>query len=394
VPRFAERGFEIGRWTLQLCFMPHIWLKNPNVNAMRCDKIIFCGTNDHQETLIALNFKGAQFALSLKQKNVNWLLKYNKSTRPSDTTLLKEALKFIAVELNGEIIFDNTQNSKTYTLDGLLDASDFDPSIFVDKKVFAEIGFGSGTHLQNIAANNPKNAYIGVEIYKPAINKFLNRCALEGVKNVYAIDEDARIFFEILPREFLDGIYVHFPVPWPEAAYRRVWSKEFVNCAFACLKEGGFIHLRTDDKEYFEFAVALSKELGLEYNFAINDELDVVSKYEARWQRQNKDIFDFILYKPNGINCAKVSYNFSFNETPSLVGAISQDELFVSVKSPYVAANGDKMLKVALGAVNRPKVYLIKIDDSGATYWPKAPLGSSANAMAHNILIKGQNWKR
>jgi tRNA (guanine-N7-)-methyltransferase len=296
--------------------MPHIWLKDPDVNLLSAKETIFCGVNEHNEYLIALNFAGLEFALSLKPKGDKWLLKYDKGTRISHTPTLKQALNFVASRLNCQILFDNTIARKTYILNGLLESNSFDPLDFDGKKVFAEIGFGSGLFLENLALNNPQNSYIGVEIYKPSINKFLNRCQLNGINNTYAIDEDARIFFETLPAEFLDGLYVHFPVPWPDAPHRRVWSKEFVGAALGALKTDGFIHLRTDDFGYYEFAKDVVSSMGLQFKTYVNEQLDTVSKYEARWQRQNKNIFDIYVYRPNEINCAKISYNFEFKEQP------------------------------------------------------------------------------
>ncbi|MEY4504040.1 MAG: tRNA m7G46 methyltransferase [Pseudomonadota bacterium] len=366
--------------------MPHIWLKNPIIDAIKSERVTFCGINEHNDTLIAINFDGLEFALSLKQKNEKWLLKYDKPSRPSDTKILKDALRFVAKELNGEILSDNTAGNKSYALQGLIEPNSFDAEQFLNKSVFAEIGFGSGVHLQNLAANNPQNSYIGVEIYKPAIYKFLNRCALDGIKNAYAIDEDARVFFETLPYSFLDGLYVHFPVPWPDAPHRRVWSMEFVEAAIKVVKDRGFIHLRTDDKEYFEFAKEVVNELGLSYEFAINEPLEVVSKYEARWQRQNKDIYDLVIINSISVNCEKKAYNFAFENLPILDKTVVRDGILVSSKSPYIAKNGDQICKVAFGATNRPKIYYIKFKNNKAFYWPKEPLHSVSNAKAHEIL--------
>lgn len=370
--------------------MPHIWLKNPKIDSIKSNQITFLGINEYKEYLISLDFNELEFALSLKPKDTRWLLKYDKCTRPSHTQTLKNALRFVANELECEILFDNTSSDKTFELSGLLHSNSFDPSIFNSKKVFAEIGFGSGLFLQNLAINNPQNIYIGVEIYKPSINKFLNRCYIEGITNVYAIDEDARIFFEILPQNFLDGLYVHFPVPWPDAPHRRVWSKDFLSAAFKALKFGGFIHLRTDDIGYYKFAKNMLISLGLSFNEYTNAAMDTVSKYEARWQRQNKDIFDIYVYRPNEINCDKMSYNFEFKKIPTVSDTVVKDGVVVSPKSPYISKNGDKVLKVALGAVNRPKVYLIKVTNTSVSYWPKPPLESKFNAIAHEILTNNK----
>lgn len=366
--------------------MPHIWLKNPNIDNLSSKEVIFCGTNDYDETLIALNFKNLNFALVLKRKDNRYLLKYDKPSRPSDTMLLKEAISFIASKLGGEIVSDNTKGGKNYSLENLIEPECFDIKSFENKKIFIEIGFGSGLHLENLAKNNKDNAYIGIEIYKPAIYKFLNRCNLNNVHNAYAIDEDARVFLDTLPYSSLDGIYVHFPVPWPDAPHRRVWSKEFLNASLNVLKENGFVHLRTDDKEYFEFAKEVANDLNLNYEFAVNEPLEIVSKYEARWQRQNKDIYDLVVLNRQVVNCDKSAYNFTFEQLPDFEKTVAKDGILVACKKPYIDLIGNKVYKVAFGATNKPKMYYVFVKDSRAFYWPKEPLLSDTNIKAHQIL--------
>ena len=113
--------------------MPHIWLKNPNIENLQNEDIVFCGTNDHNETLIALNFRNLEFALLLKRKNDRYLLKNNKPSRPSDTMLLKEALSSVAGKLGGEIVSDNTKGGKSYSLENLIEPESFDIKRFENK---------------------------------------------------------------------------------------------------------------------------------------------------------------------------------------------------------------------------------------------------------------------
>ena len=91
---------------------------------------------------------------------------------------------------------------------------------------------------------------------------------------------------------------MHFPVPWDDAPHRRVISDEFASQIARTLGRGGSFELRTDSEEYFLYAMQklspyVQRKAG-EISHFKNRDAAVASKYEDRWRKMDKDIYDLI----------------------------------------------------------------------------------------------------
>jgi tRNA (guanine-N7-)-methyltransferase len=116
-------------------------------------------------------------------------------------------------------------------------------------KVIMEIGFGMGEATAIIAKNNPKNAYIAVDVHPPGIGKLLSRIDEDKLANVKVIEDDVHVVLEhMIADHSLDGIHLYFPDPWPKKKHnkRRIVNEGFLNLIHPKLKKGGFIHIATD----------------------------------------------------------------------------------------------------------------------------------------------------
>ena len=70
-------------------------------------------------------------------------------------------------------------------------------------------------------------------------------------------------------------------------------SDQFIEESLRVLKIGGTLELRTDSPKYFEYSSSLLDHFkDYPHEIRTNEDLDVVSKYEARWKRQEKTIWD------------------------------------------------------------------------------------------------------
>lgn len=117
------------------------------------------------------------------------------------------------------------------------------------QKIIMEIGFGMGEATAIIAKNNPKNAYIAVDVHPPGIGKLLGRIVDNELKNLRVIEDDVHI---VLPHMFedesLDAIHLYFPDPWPKKKHnkRRIVNEGFLSLIHPKLKKVGYIHIATD----------------------------------------------------------------------------------------------------------------------------------------------------
>jgi tRNA (guanine-N7-)-methyltransferase len=134
------------------------------------------------------------------------------------------------------------------------------PSIFGrTAPTILEIGFGMGDTTAEIAARHPEQDYLGVEVHTPGVGALLKQVEARGLRNVRIIEHDVQDVIDCqLPDEYLTGIHVFFPDPWPKARHhkRRLIQKHFVTKLCRTLRLGGYLHLATDWPDYAEQMVA------------------------------------------------------------------------------------------------------------------------------------------
>lgn len=270
-------------------------------------------------------------------------------------------------------------------------------------KIFLEIGFGSGRHILHLAKQNPNDIFIGLEVHTPSIEQVLKNIAISNLQNLFILHFDARVLLEILPLNSLDCIFLHFPVPWNDSPSRRVFSEHFLAIALRVLKKGGILELKTDDEIYFKDALSISKNLQnlqsppnqkkqstpkiarkmtqkmtiesriqTPQDFAKNDfanssetnptatiehnpkssqksnskdstqalSSQIISKYQARWLRQNKNIFTLKVQSLRKNRAILLKSHFLFDK--NLVKSIltKQPKLSSLINHKQVFANG------------------------------------------------------
>jgi len=254
-------------------------------------------------TLLRTKSFDSEFFIALKPSGGKVIVKGEKITKPAKIGHLQRALEIFKERFCGRIISqafaykDSSLTEKTPLILGeneilsLIKSSKFN-------KIFIEIGFGSGRHLLHQARSNQDALLIGIEIYKPAIEQVAKLAIREGLQNIALIATDARVLLSLLPAGCLQRVFLHFPVPWDDAPHRRVISDEFASQIARTLGLGGRFELRTDSEEYFLYAMQklspyVQRKAGKISHFK-NRNAAVASKYEDRWRKMDKDIYDLI----------------------------------------------------------------------------------------------------
>ena len=121
--------------------------------------------------------------------------------------------------------------------------------------VIAEIGSGMGETTARIAAANPDNGYLAIEVHTPGVGALLKQVAELGLTNVRIVQHDAvEVLREMVPPGSLAGVHVFFPDPWPKKRHhkRRLLRPEFAALLASRLAPGGYLHVATDWQEYAE----------------------------------------------------------------------------------------------------------------------------------------------
>ncbi|MEA3384182.1 MAG: tRNA (guanosine(46)-N7)-methyltransferase TrmB [Campylobacterota bacterium] len=389
--------------------MPHILLEtHSDINLEKRDDLkstfTFLAKSKYDEK-IGVEIEEKETLLTKVKKDNNDLIKLDISTRLTPVGLMKTALNDYAVVSKANILFSNTNSihhNKILPEETYLKTIEYFTGEFkTTKEIWVEVGFGSGHHLLHQAQENPDKIIIGLEIHTPSIEQTLKQAKLQNITNILVVNYDARLFLEFLKSNSVGRIFVHFPVPWDKKPHRRVMSIGFIEEALRVLKIDGTLELRTDSPNYFEYSSSLLKHFKEYPNEIFKDkDLGVVSKYEARWRRQEKNIWDVIIKSTK--NSQEPTFEGSFDFPKNLdiekikenlpKKAIIKDEFLVHFESFYDITFADNtkglLLKVIMGSFNRPVAKNIIIEDNKARYFQGNPIVTKTNLEAHKIVIE------
>ena len=393
--------------------MPHIvfekneLLKTPSIKDGVSFEFIaksynFTSIPRKDEYKIAVKDQDKDFLLSIKPKDDDLMIKSDKVTRLSPVSLIKKALNYYVELNNSKILFSNTNNlqaKKELKNEYLKDINYFVDDFKTDKEIQIEIGFGSGRHLLHQAKSNPNIQFIGLEIHYPSIEQLLKQLEIQNITNVLVVNYDARLFMEFIESNKVGRIFVHFPVPWDKKPHRRIYSNEFVNEALRVLKIGGTLELRTDSRKYFDFCTEVLTNLPKgRITIDINKDLAVSSKYEDRWKKQGKNIYDVVLEAWNEDENINLNYDFSFDFEANfnkIINSIPKKSMieknfFLHIEEIYTILEKDNsgLIKITMGNFDRPVTKYILIENKRISYYQGNPLPTSANIDAHKKLIE------
>ncbi|HHO42083.1 MAG TPA: tRNA (guanosine(46)-N7)-methyltransferase TrmB [Epsilonproteobacteria bacterium] len=354
---------------------------------------------NYDEILLGINYQDERFLLLYRYSQTEAMLKFEKITRPLKLSLLKEAIDLVAKVLEFEILSSNILSTRRkpplFASEYYKKIEDFIDVEFDFDSVAIEVGFGSGRHILYQANANPKTLYIGIEIHTPSAGQLLKQIEIQNLKNIWVVNYDARLFLEMLPSNTVKQIFVHFPVPWDKKPSRRVIGVDFVNEAMRVLKVGGTLELRTDSDKYYMYALEVFSSLkkakiGIQKNHA----LPIISKYEARWQRQSKDIYDVTLVCDELSPVDEKNYNFSFgkirynDDIEKILPKETKvcDGYFVHFERIYRISQSEIFIKCSLGNFSRPEHKYLFLGDEESFYYPSNPIASRANYQAHQQI--------
>ena len=328
------------------------------------------------------------------------MIKADKVTRISPVTVMKNALNAYVNLNEANVLFTNTNNLKfkdEAKNEYLKDINYFVDDFNTDKEIQIEIGFGSGRHLLHQAKTNPDVQFVGLEIHYPSIEQLLKQLELQNITNILVVNYDARLFMEFIESNKVGKIFVHFPVPWDKKPHRRIYSNEFVNEALRVLKVGGTLELRTDSRKYFDFCTEVLTNLPKgKITIDINKDLAVSSKYEDRWKKQGKNIYDVVLEAQDIDENINLNFDFSFdfkvdyeNTLKTIpTKSIIETDYFIHVEELYIIekANNSGLIKLTMGNFDRPITKYLYINEGKISYYQGNPLPTSSNINAHKKL--------
>ncbi|MBI3873496.1 MAG: tRNA (guanosine(46)-N7)-methyltransferase TrmB [Arcobacter sp.] len=352
-----------------------------------------------QEEKICVTAEGKRFFLTKLEKNGNDLIKLDVTTRVTPISIAKKALKAYGELANCEIISSNIASSTTKIdpkKEYLKEISYFVDDFSTQKEICIEVGFGSGRHLLYQAKTNKNKLYIGLEIHTPSIEQVLKQIRIDDISNILVVNYDARLFLEFMASNSISQIFVHFPVPWDKKPHRRVMSKEFIDEALRVLNINGSLELRTDSPLYYEYSKELYETYTEKSTITKNQDLEISSKYEDRWKRMGKDIWDLTIYADKMSPEISIDKDFvfdiknilSFDEITKKLPKkpIVEDGFMVHFSHPFKIEESSGLIHASMGSFNKPFSIYIFIDKEKISYFISLPVPTSSNHKAHKLI--------
>lgn len=178
---------------------------------------------------------------------------------------------------------------------------DFDAAFGRAAPRILEIGFGMGETTAQIAADQPQNDYLGIEVHTPGVGGLLRLLEARQLRNVRIIQHDAmEVVSHMIAPDSLDGVHVFFPDPWPKKRHqkRRLLQAPFVGLLSSRLHPGGYFHVATDWEDYArQILEVLSGEPLLENTaegFAPRPAYRPLTKFESRGLKLGHGVWDIL----------------------------------------------------------------------------------------------------
>lgn len=175
-------------------------------------------------------------------------------------------------------------------------------------KCILEIGCGKGEYCLALAEKNPTNKHIGLDIQGERLWSGARKAQEKKLKNIIFIRFQAEHLNKIFSENNFDEIWLTFPDPYPrkKQAKKRLVSENFLEAYKKILKQRGIAHLKTDDKNLFNFAIKSAKKHNLKIVKKILDihketnlkpELRIKTYFEEKHLQAGKKIYYLKLQK-------------------------------------------------------------------------------------------------
>jgi tRNA (guanine-N7-)-methyltransferase len=173
-----------------------------------------------------------------------------------------------------------------------------------------EIGFGNGDALLTMAAREPENGFLGIEVHRPGIGRLLLELDRRGIENVRVICADAmQVITDCLPDNSLDRVLLFFPDPWHKQRHhkRRLVQPPFIAAVAARLKPGGILHMATDWQDYAEHMLAVTgacaafRNCAGEGRYSPRPDYRPVTRFEQRGRRLGHGVRDLLFERVDDV---------------------------------------------------------------------------------------------
>ena len=175
--------------------------------------------------------------------------------------------------------------------------------------VTLEIGFGNGDSLLEMAIHQPKQNFLGIEVYDAGVGRLINEANKNQLSNLKIIKEDAvEVLQNHIADDSLSKFQLFFPDPWHKKRHhkRRIIQTSFLDILTKKLKTDGIVHIATDWKDYAEHIMKtleshqhFKNTLG-GHIYSPRPKHRPLTKFENRGQKLGHGVWDIIFTNSKG----------------------------------------------------------------------------------------------
>lgn len=177
--------------------------------------------------------------------------------------------------------------------------------------IVLELGCGKGEYSVGLAENFPDKNFIGIDIKGARMWRGAKTANEKNLPNVAFLRMRIEFINSFFSRDEVDEIWITFPDPHPGArnSNKRLTSPWFLNTYRLFLKDKGLIHLKTDNKELYEFTMRTLAHNNLQTIFSTNDlyseQSDNILSIKTHYEK---------IYLTSGIRITYLSFRLEKNK--------------------------------------------------------------------------------
>lgn len=140
-----------------------------------------------------------------------------------------------------------------------------------DHPIVLELGCGKGEYTVGLAKKYPEKNFIGIDLKGARMWKGATEAKEEGLTNVAFVRTKIEQLLHFFGSNEVSEIWLTFSDPQPKYERRRLSSPRFLNLYREILKPEALIHIKTDNRELFDYSMQVVDYFKLYLNFSTYD---------------------------------------------------------------------------------------------------------------------------
>jgi tRNA (guanine-N7-)-methyltransferase len=168
-----------------------------------------------------------------------------------------------------------------------------------DRPIILELGCGKGEYTIGLAQKYPGMNYIGVDMKGARLWRGCREVKEKDLKNVAFIRTQVDHILNFFGPGEVSEIWITFPDPQLKKERKRLTAPVFLDKYRKIMGHEGIVHLKTDNKELYDYTLNIIRQQGLKVFYCTEDlyhsgytgeTLAIQTYYEKIWLEMGKSI--------------------------------------------------------------------------------------------------------